>query len=179
LRQKVSCVELRAWFGPTGFPTYRMRMQELVEGYLNDETTFFPCLISVSSMEPGNVFESCERAYPSLSFSIVKPILSQLNLRPIVRQSNTHQRPGLDTTVSSRVGKTTKDKLVDREVQVTILANSKLRDISQQSHHQSQKRTQSKLTVSTQFNLGSLTNVFTVPLAGLKIDTAFCSMLPW
>jgi hypothetical protein len=36
-----------------------------------------------------------------------------------------------------------------------------------------------ELTVSTQFNLGSLTNVPTVPLAGLKTATAFCSIFPW
>jgi hypothetical protein len=117
---------------------------------------------------------------PIVSSRPLAQILSQLNLRPIIRQRNTHQSPRLHAAIDARVAQRREHKLVDSEVQVSVLGNSELHNTSQRNPHNTHSLSpHQELTVSTQFNLGSLTNVFTVPLAGLKIDTAFCSMLPW
>jgi hypothetical protein len=102
----------------------------------------------------------------------------QKRLRPIIRQRNTHQRPRLDSPIRTRVRKTTKHKLVYGEVQIPIFSSGKLYQCQHNTHPPTQGY-RLKLTVSIQFNLGSLTNVLTVPFAGLKIDTAFCSIFPW
>lgn len=71
--------------------------------------------------------------------------------------------------------------MVDSKLKIIIFTDSKLKVDSQQTLHQKKAPREEKgpeLTVSTQSNLGSLTNVLTLPLAGFETETAFCSILP-
>jgi hypothetical protein len=62
---------------------------------------------------------------------LTKIFSAQCDFRPIIRQSNTHQRPRLHPPISARITQRAKDKLVDRKVKVPVLTNRKL------DHHES------------------------------------------
>jgi hypothetical protein len=134
-------------------------------------------LVSFESQRKIGLAGACYHYFCYIFLSAKHPSL-QKRLRPIIRQRNTHQRPRLDSPIRTRVRKTTKHKLVYGEVQIPIFSSGKLYQCQHNTHPPTQGY-RLKLTVSIQFNLGSLTNVLTVPFAGLKIDTAFCSIFPW
>lgn len=54
--------------------------------------------------------------------------LYKKRFRPIVRQSNTHQRPRLGTTIGTRIRQRRKDELVDGEVEVTVFSDRELHE---------------------------------------------------
>jgi hypothetical protein len=72
---------------------------------------------------------------PIVSSRPLAQILSQLNLRPIIRQRNTHQSPRLHAAIDARVAQRREHKLVDSEVQVSVLGNSELHNTSQRNPH--------------------------------------------